>query len=308
MLLDRRRSGVLLHPTSLPGPFGIGDLGPARARLPRLPRRCAPVAVAGPAARPDRLRRLAVCQPVGVRRQPAAHLARAADRRRACSTSRILAARSKPAARPRRLRPPGAAQARPVVQTAFQRGRERLRAETRAFPRTPRRLARGLRPVFRARRTSISAPGPTWDDPPARSRSRRACRGARASYAERVDFYVFCQCLFAEQWSAVRARAHALGIGIVGDIPIFVAHDSADVWAQPAAVQARRRRPAAGRRRRAAGLLQRHRPALGQPALRLGSDGCATAIAGGSSASGTCSSWSTWCGSTTSAASRPPGK
>jgi 4-alpha-glucanotransferase len=29
MLLDRRRSGVLLHPTSLPSPFGIGDLGPA---------------------------------------------------------------------------------------------------------------------------------------------------------------------------------------------------------------------------------------------------------------------------------------
>src|ERR1700730_13242395 len=29
MLLDRRRAGVLLHPTSLPSPFGIGDLGPA---------------------------------------------------------------------------------------------------------------------------------------------------------------------------------------------------------------------------------------------------------------------------------------
>ena len=39
------------------------------------------------------------------------------------------------------------------------------------------------------------------------------------------------QFLFHRQWARLRARAHELGIAIVGDIPIFVAHDSADVWA-----------------------------------------------------------------------------
>src|SRR5690606_26671960 len=36
---------------------------------------------------------------------------------------------------------------------------------------------------------------------------------------------------FDEQWSALRGRAAELGIGLIGDLPIFVAHDSADVWA-----------------------------------------------------------------------------
>src|SRR5205814_157756 len=41
------------------------------------------------------------------------------------------------------------------------------------------------------------------------------------------------QFLFFEQWAAVRAYAHERAISIMGDIPIFVAHDSSDVWAHP---------------------------------------------------------------------------
>ena len=43
----------------------------------------------------------------------------------------------------------------------------------------------------------------------------------------------FEQWLFFEQWAGVRQQAHERGISIMGDIPIFVAHDSADVWAHP---------------------------------------------------------------------------
>ena len=45
--------------------------------------------------------------------------------------------------------------------------------------------------------------------------------------------YSFYQFLFFRQWNKVRAYAHEKGIQIIGDIPIFVAYDSADVWAHP---------------------------------------------------------------------------
>jgi 4-alpha-glucanotransferase len=48
-----------------------------------------------------------------------------------------------------------------------------------------------------------------------------------------VRSQVFRQWLFFRQWSALREHAHQNGIQIIGDIPIFVAHDSADVWANP---------------------------------------------------------------------------
>ena len=42
-----------------------------------------------------------------------------------------------------------------------------------------------------------------------------------------------CSGSFADQWSALKQHANELGIQIIGDIPIFVAEDSADVWARP---------------------------------------------------------------------------
>jgi 4-alpha-glucanotransferase len=64
-----------------------------------------------------------------------------------------------------------------------------------------------------------------------RDRESGALEQARGQLQARIDFFVFCQWLFAEQWAAVRTRANQLGIQVIGDIPIFVAHDSADVWA-----------------------------------------------------------------------------
>lgn len=54
-----------------------------------------------------------------------------------------------------------------------------------------------------------------------------------ASLAADVEAYAFCQYLFFGQWQQVRAKAKARKIEIIGDAPIFVARDSADVWAHP---------------------------------------------------------------------------
>ncbi len=46
-----------------------------------------------------------------------------------------------------------------------------------------------------------------------------------------IAFWKFCQWNFSRQWSMLRAHAHKNGVRIVGDVPIFVAYQSADVWA-----------------------------------------------------------------------------
>lgn len=71
-----------------------------------------------------------------------------------------------------------------------------------------------------------------WPAPVAR-RQAPALGAARERLAESLDRRRFDQFLFSRQWAALRAYAHSQGVQIVGDMPIFVAHDSADVWARP---------------------------------------------------------------------------
>lgn len=71
-----------------------------------------------------------------------------------------------------------------------------------------------------------------WDED-IRLRKSEAMQIYREKYKTEVEFYEFQQFLFAKQWSALKAYANEKGIQIVGDIPIYVAFDSADTWANP---------------------------------------------------------------------------
>src|SRR5206468_1071348 len=55
----------------------------------------------------------------------------------------------------------------------------------------------------------------------------------RRERAEEIEAIRFAQHLFFRQWGELRRHCHARRIRIMGDVPIFVAHDSADVWAHP---------------------------------------------------------------------------
>ncbi len=55
----------------------------------------------------------------------------------------------------------------------------------------------------------------------------------RRLLADEITYHEYLQWQFAEQWASLKARAAGLGIQIIGDIPIFVAEDSADVWSRP---------------------------------------------------------------------------
>lgn len=77
--------------------------------------------------------------------------------------------------------------------------------------------------------------GQSWTDwePVLKQRDPGALRHVQDQLGEQIWFQRFMQWVFDSQWSALRRYAHEKGIKIVGDIPIYVAHDSADVWSQP---------------------------------------------------------------------------
>ena len=77
-----------------------------------------------------------------------------------------------------------------------------------------------------------------------KTRKTEALKEARVTYAEDIAFYKMLQYLFFKQWWDLKAYVNDLGIEIIGDVPIYVPLDSADVWAHPENFQlGRTRRP-----------------------------------------------------------------
>lgn len=72
-----------------------------------------------------------------------------------------------------------------------------------------------------------------WGDEDIRLRKEDALAKYRRELAEDINLFIYIQYLFFQQWNALRAYAKKNGIGIIGDMPIYVAMDSADVWAEP---------------------------------------------------------------------------
>ena len=76
-----------------------------------------------------------------------------------------------------------------------------------------------------------------WPDEDIRLRRPEAVQHYQKELADDIRLFTYIQYLFFRQWKALRAYAHEKGIGIIGDLPIYVAMDSADVWADPRAFQ-----------------------------------------------------------------------
>lgn len=77
--------------------------------------------------------------------------------------------------------------------------------------------------------------GVSWEhwDEDIRLRKEDALKQWSERLAEEIGFYQFLQYQFFRQWNKLKAYANANGIRIIGDIPIYVAFDSADAWANP---------------------------------------------------------------------------
>ncbi|KAA6184609.1 4-alpha-glucanotransferase [Thiohalocapsa marina] len=86
--------------------------------------------------------------------------------------------------------------------------------------------------LYRALREERDAPW--WDWPKGlRIRESRAMSQARKRLASALDYIRWEQFVFFRQWEALHAHAAERGVLLFGDMPIFVAHDSAEVWANP---------------------------------------------------------------------------
>ena len=77
--------------------------------------------------------------------------------------------------------------------------------------------------------------GGAWSgwDKSLRRRKQSVMEKARHDHADSILRYSFYQFIFFRQWSKLRAYTKEKGIKIIGDIPIFIAYDSADAWAHP---------------------------------------------------------------------------
>lgn len=72
-----------------------------------------------------------------------------------------------------------------------------------------------------------------WDDEEIKQRTDSAVRKYTRKLKDEINFYKFIQFEFFKQWKEFREYVNSLGIKILGDMPIYVAMDSADTWAHP---------------------------------------------------------------------------
>lgn len=231
-LLSVRRSGVLLHPTSLPSRYGIGDFGPAAFRF------VDQLAAAGqtlwqvlPLVEPDM---------VG---SPYASASALAGNWLLISPEHLVKQGFLDPVAPWTLdnTPVSYADVHRrkfrLFQKAYQRfrtaGRRSSLASFRQFKHRSRDWL-GDYSLFMAMKDEYGQSLP-WTRWPNAIRTRRAAtmRRLRQQHASTIEFYEFLQWLFDLQWSALRRYAHRWGISIIGDMPIYVTRDSVDTWAEP---------------------------------------------------------------------------
>ena len=119
-----------------------------------------------------------------------------------------------------------------VLRLAYERGAERYEEEIAAFRQENGWWLENYA-LFMAIKASQGMKA--WSEWPEELRLREdaAMEKARKELRQDVEFYIFVQFLFYRQWEALRDYAHDKGIRFIGDIPIYVALDSADVWSEP---------------------------------------------------------------------------
>lgn len=227
--LHERRSGILLHPTSLPGAHGHGDLGPEAHEFLRF------LARAG-----QSLWQMLPVVPPGGGDSPYDSPSSFAGSPELVSLRYLVEdglLDEGQLAAPARLR--DCKRARYGSAKRFRAKRLRL-----AFQRFQSGVARhGLEELRERERfwlpdyTLFAAlkghqHGRPWFHWPAELRRREpsALAAARSQLETEIAYHEFVQLMFDRQWQRLRGHARHLGVLLLGDIPMFVAHDGADVW------------------------------------------------------------------------------
>ena len=118
-----------------------------------------------------------------------------------------------------------------LLHKAFQRGWKRDSEAVAAFAAANARWLPDYALFMACKRHFGMKAWTEWPDD-IRLRQEGAPEKYRALLQEDVDFFTYLQYLFFQQWDRLRDYVHGLNIRIIGDLPIYVAMDSADVWAE----------------------------------------------------------------------------
>jgi 4-alpha-glucanotransferase len=229
-----RSSGILLHPTSFPGPFGIGEIGPAAFRWIDFLNKtgCS-------------LWQVLPLGPTGYGDSPYQSFSAFAGNPYLVSSEVLFedGILQKSDLEDRPLFPEGEVDYGPVIQW-------KIAILNKAYV----NFIESSNPHLKDDLFNFQAEQATWLSDfalfmaikdhqrgrawsqwplPLRRREEEAMVEVRRELGDTILRHIFYQWLFFRQWAALKEYAGEKGILIIGDIPIFVAHDSSDVWAHP---------------------------------------------------------------------------
>ena len=125
---------------------------------------------------------------------------------------------------------------RGILYQAFLRGRERDTAAVRAFREEQAGWLEGYALFCAVKEHFGLRPFNEWDDD-IRLHTEAGIERFSRMLSEQVDYHVYVQYLFFKQWNALRDYLRGKGIRVIGDLPIYVPYDSADVWEHPSLFQ-----------------------------------------------------------------------
>jgi 4-alpha-glucanotransferase len=229
-----RSSGILLHPTSLAGRFGIGDLGAEAYRFVDF------LHAAG-----QTLWQVLPLGPTGYGDSPYQCFSAFAGNPLLISPQKLVDEELVSKAALDTDPDPGGdrvdfgraiAFKKTVLAQAYDRfSRNSGAGITAGFDRFLQQEAWWLEDYALFQAIKDSNKGAAWNawEPALMKRESEALGRSREELREQIEAQKFTQYLFFEQWFALKSYCNQKGIRIVGDVPIFVAYDSADVWARP---------------------------------------------------------------------------
>jgi 4-alpha-glucanotransferase len=228
---QNRASGILLHPTSLPGPDGIGDLGPEAYRWIDFLNRSG-----------SQFWQVLPLGPTGYGDSPYQCFSAFAGNPYLISSTILLDKdllhKSDLLDRPDF--PLERVDYGPVIDwkiTLLRRSYQRFQTQPidklkKAFQSFKKEQSNWLEDfsIFMAIKSEQG--GVAWSEWPEdlRMRDTKTLQAFKKKFKEEINFQSYLQFVFYQQWHALREYAEDKGIRIIGDIPIFIAYDSADVW------------------------------------------------------------------------------
>ncbi len=232
MIALPRSSGILLHPSSLPGNYGIGDLGDAAHRF-----------VDWLEAQGQSIWQVLPLGPTSYGDSPYQTLSAFAGNPNLISLDKLVEDGLLEKSDLKDVPPfprkrvdfgwiiPYHNQKLALAQRNFAAGASpRLHAEYEAFVNDNSAWLDDFALFAALKRQHKLRPWVEWERSLLR-RDQSALAGAIKRCEGQINLERFRQWLFFRQWSALKAYANSKGIQLIGDLPIFVAHDSADVWA-----------------------------------------------------------------------------